>query len=341
MTGPAQGIHDHPQLKLGKRPPKRARALRLAQFVDIAAAAAAPTYPIVDDNFQTFVAAGRTFGLYRNDAFGVCGPTMIANSRRLATFGAGAYEEPSQEDVFDLYRRSGNPDFDPATGTDDNGVDNQTMLEEAHRNGIGGVKCLAFASVDHTDLDEMRAAINRFDFLCTGVNLDIAQQGQSNGASPVWSYVKGSPSWGGHDVLTAKYTSDPARDAECVSWAQFIDMTDEFVLQQLDEAWVVIWPETYAKMTDVERRALAAAYEALTGRPFPVQPPAPAPVPPEPTPAPTPTPGPSFVDVDQQLADAARSWLSRRWHAPHERRALRVAMQDWLDMHYGANGGRF
>jgi hypothetical protein len=341
MTEPAEGIHGHPQLKLGKRPPKRAPALRLAQFVNTAEAAAAPTHPATDDNFQTFLQAGRTFGLYRNSEFGVCGPTMIANSRRLASFLAGTYEEPSQADVFDLYRRSGNPDFDPATGADDNGVDNQTMLEEVHRGGIGGRKCLAFASVDHTDMDEMRAAINRFDFLCTGVNLAVAQQSQSNGADPVWFYVKGSASWGGHDVLTAKYTSDPARDAECVSWAEFIDMTDEFVLQQLDEAWVIIWPETYDRMTAAERGALAAAYEALTGRPFPVQPPAPVPVPPEPTPAPTPAPDPAFVDVDQQLADTARSWLTRRWHTPSERRALRGALTDWLDMHYGDGQGRF
>jgi hypothetical protein len=61
----------------------------------------------------------------------------VANSRKLITRYLDAAEvSPSQNDVFDLHRRSGNPGFDPTLAAedpnqDDNGVDMQTMLEAA------------------------------------------------------------------------------------------------------------------------------------------------------------------------------------------------------------------
>jgi len=297
----------------------------MASFIDVAAAAATPVHPLTDDNYVTFTDAGQQFGLYGNDQFGVCGPTATANSVRLSSFLAGSYDEPTQDDVYDLYRRSGNPRFDPSTGADDNGVDNQTMLEAVLAGGIGGRKCLAFATVDHTDLDELRAAVNKFDFVLTGVNLQTAQQTQT-----VWDYVKSGP-WGGHDVLTGKYTSNPANDTQCVSWASFIGMSDPFLIQQMDEAWVIIWPHSYERLSDQEKADLASEYLALTGKDFPGEPI------PEPVPTPVP-PVPAPMDVDTQLADAAKVWLKHRWHTHAQTEGLRGALTDWLDVHYPSNG---
>jgi hypothetical protein len=73
-----------------------------------------------------------------------------------------------------------------------------------------------------------------------------------------------------------------------VTWAEVVGSTDAFWSHQVEEAYVVIWPEhlgTKAFLEGVDRQALASDFQALTGRPFPVQPaPTPVPVPPVPGP---------------------------------------------------------
>src|SRR6185295_14375671 len=104
-------------------------------------------------------------------------PVSVANSLKLITLtGDGTEISVTQNDVFDLYRRSGNPNFDPETGKDDNGVDMQTMLEALLKGGIGGRTPLAFAKVDAHNLDEVRAAIAYFGCVLFGVDLQVAQQ---------------------------------------------------------------------------------------------------------------------------------------------------------------------
>ena len=277
---------------LGRRPPKHAPALRLANVLT----GKIPDHPPAADHF----ALVGDWGLYSNDRYGVCGPTSVANQRKLVSRYLGGVEQsPTLADVYDLYRRSGNPDFDPATGAGDNGVVMQTMLEALLAGGIGGVKPIAFASVDPRDLDELRAAIAIFGSLLLGVDLQVAQETQTDRG--LWDYRR-TPEWGGHAVLCGRYvdTSPDRGDRTAViTWAQVVDTTNAFLQHQLEEAWVVIWPEhlgTVAFQEGVDQAALAAAFEALTGRPFP---------------APVPTPVPAG-DADAALAQAMRTWLAAK-----------------------------
>jgi hypothetical protein len=115
-------------------------------------------------------------------------------------------------------------------------------------------------------------------------------------------------------------------DLSGISWGERVGMTDEFCGRQLEEACVVIWPEMLGTTEfehGVDLSALAADYEALTGRPSPSLPtpdPEPVPVPtPVPAPVPVPTPGPTPRPVptsDEQFrADlsafvaSAQAWL--------------------------------
>jgi hypothetical protein len=294
------------QRALGRRAPKNAPALKLGNFLT----GTIPVHPVSVDHFAEVA----DWGLYGNDRFGVCGPTSVANQRKLITRYLGGVEQsPSQDDVFDLYRRSGNPNFDPATGVDDNGVDMQTMLEAVHAGGIGGTKCLGFAKVDVTNLDEMRAAIAIFGSLLLGVNLEVAQQAQKR----LWDYAPSSE-WGGHAVLNGRYTSaKTGADLAVVTWAEVVGLTDAFELHQVEEAWVVIWPEhlgTTEFEQAVDQAALAADYLALTGRPFP-----------EPAPGPVPVPADA---ADRALAQVLRPWVTKR-HVGENRRVANVA-KTWL-----------
>ncbi len=299
----------HPGRRLGRRPPKRAPALRLGPLLT----GRTPTHPTTADNLG-HVAAWELGG---NDQFGTCGPTSVANVRRqVVTYLAFGAPFPSLNDVFDLYRRSGNPRFDPALAPDDprqddNGVDMQTMLEALLAGGIGGHKPLAFAQVDHSNIDELRAAIDIFGGLLYGVTLEMAQRTQTD--TGLWDY-RASPEWGGHAILAGRYTSSPrGEDIAVVTWAAVVGTTDAFEQRQLDEAWVVIWPEhltSAAFQQGVDLAALAAAFADLTGRPFPtVDPPAPAP---SPSPAPDKGPLAELAALWRKEVSAVEAWLKAR-----------------------------
>jgi hypothetical protein len=271
-------------LKLGLQPPDSSMpALMLGDFLT----GAVPAHPANADYLSNI-----QFGMYANDQFGVCGPTSVCNSRREITARLkGQMVAPSQEDCFDLYRRSGNPNFDPSTGTDDNGVNMQVMLQAVLSGGIAGVKCLGFAKVDTSNLNELQAAVAIFGFLLYGVNLQTAQQSQTN--SGVWDY-RPSGQWGGHAILGGAYVPN---DLEVITWAQRVKMTARFIQKQMSEAWAVIWPEHLTDkgfLAGVDLNAFANAWQAITGKKFPVVVPPPAPTP---TPTPTPT-GNGVLTID-------------------------------------------
>jgi hypothetical protein len=322
----------HPTRKLGKRPPKNAAALRAARFLT----GAIPAHPASVDHFNAI----SDWGLYGNDQYGNCGPTSVANQRKLITRYLGAAEHsPSQDDVFALYKASGNPAFDPKDpgGPGDAGVDMQTMCEALVAAGIGGVKALGFAKVDVSNVDEVRAAIAAFGSVLFGVDLETAQQAQTDRG--LWDYSR-SAEWGGHAILGGRYTSaKTGEDLAVVTWAEVVGLTDLFEQHQVQEAWLVIWPEHIGSaefQAGVDMAALARDYFALTGRtfPVPVAPPAPAPVPAPPatppTPAPVPAPGPAPVvtPADEDFAAVLHPWVIER-HVAENRRVAEAA-KTWL-----------
>lgn len=268
--------------KLGRRQPKRAPALKFSQLLT----GIIPDHPGAVDHFAKVT----DWGLYANDQYGDCGPVSVANSRKLITAYLGNQEEsPSQDDVFDLYRRSGNPNFNPATGDGDNGVDMQTMLEACQSGGIGGKKLVAFASVDYTNVEEMKAATALFGVILLGVNLQYAQQSQTDAG--LWDYHPSMP-WGGHAIPAGLYTGANGllADMKVISWAKVVGTTDRFISHQLGEAWVPIWQEnltTKQFLEGIDLGKLADAYLALTGKVLPIQP---LPIPPSPSPTPVPVP---------------------------------------------------
>jgi hypothetical protein len=238
--------------------------------------------------------------MYGNNKFSDCGPTEVANDRRhiVHFYGADAVGGiPTQDDVYDLYRRSGNPNFDPNKepwdpGQQDNGVNMQDMLNEVRKNGIGGVKCVAFAEVNVRNPDELRTAIAIFGGLHYGVDLKVAQQAQTT----LWNYVANQDDWGGHAIFGGAYIKANGI-WKFFTWAQTVAMTDAFRAQQLEEAWVVVWPEHLKSqhfLANIDIAALADAFHQLTGQTLPL-----------PTPAPSPAPAPATDNPFQAVVDDA------------------------------------
>lgn len=269
--------------KFGRRPPKKAPALRFSSFFT----GVVPTHP----KYVDYLSSLANWLMLGNDQYGDCVAVAWANITRLFThFLAPVDEYPSQSEVFDVYRTQ-NPNFP----NDDNGMDIQTLLEYLHTNGgPDGRKLVAFAKVDTTRPDEVEAAIAifggvMFGFLVRENNMAEFDSGNS------WTYDPSQPVLGGHAVVVGGY--DDAMGYRFVTWAEetSFDAT-YFNSPDIEEAWVMIFPEhlgTKAFQQGVDLAALAADYQALTGDVLPV------PVPPTPTPTPTPTPvpGPSILQV--------------------------------------------
>ena len=225
-----------------------------------------------------------------------CVAVTYANVRRLVTATLATENYPTQDQVWQVYRTQ-NPDFDPGGDPNvngpgspvDGGMDVQTLLEYLHKTGgPDGVKAVAFAAVDPRNADEVKAAIAIFGYVWTGITVTAANMNEFEAGQP-WDYVPGSPSQGGHSIITAGYGPPAAGplggDERFITWASESSFTDRFWTHRVDECWVAIWPEHLGSkefLAGVDLTALAADYQAVTGRQLPL----PSPVPPSPTPGP-------------------------------------------------------
>jgi hypothetical protein len=267
---------------LGKRPPKRAAAVQVADFfLPAAAGARLPAFPDRD------LPPGFSFPMDHNDVCGIC--VVAGLDHALETiYGSLGVERTNWTDqqLLDFYRTQ-NPTFTKWSqgGTSaDGGMDIQTFLEYLVQQG----EIVAFGALDYTDEALLKAATYVGLAIVTGETLQVAQKNQAT-----WDYVAGSPDWGGHCTTTVAYQASPD-EQDVVSWGAVYPVTQEFVSHQIEEAWFVL---TKAHLDHPNFRdnfdlaGFAAAVSELTGGKVvvPVPPVPPVPVPPVPVP-PVPVP---------------------------------------------------
>ncbi len=299
----ATGVHEHRQLKLGVRPGDPARpALKLRSFVR-----QLPEHPIGVDDLD-----GVAFALDRNDEFGTCVPTAVDNYRRMVTqILTGTRVDTAWAEVVTWYRTQ-NPGFDPSLPEgdprqEDGGMVVQRLLEHLVR--VGGI--LGFARVDPADEEEVKAALYLFLGVLNGLDLQVAQQEQTDLGR--WDYVGSGPgaaTWGGHATLSGAYSPSEWSAETNITWAKKVEMTGSFLRRRRSEAYVLIFPE-HAQHPEFrsgfDLSEFARAFTDITGRPFPVVPP-----------APTDGGGAPFLDADPRVAsrvdqEAAEAGQTRTW----------------------------
>ena len=237
-----------------------------------------------------------------NDTKGDCVAVTWANTRRLVTATLSTEHYPSLSDVMRIYATQ-NP------GGTDNGMVIQDLLGWLTKNaGPDAAKAVGFAKVDHTNPDEVKAAIAVFGSVWTGIAVLQANENEFDAGQP-WDYVSGSPDVGGHSVIVGGYGPPQGGplggDERFITWAAETSFTDEFWQREVDECWAVIWPEHLGSaefMAGMDLATFSADYAAITGRPFPV----PVPLPPPPVPVP---PVPDIATpADVALAHALGQW---------------------------------
>jgi hypothetical protein len=264
----AVGVQDHPTLKLGLRPGDPDRPVIKFSAIRTGLQTGIPIQvPGIVDNTR-----GITYGLDGNDKYGVCGPTSVDNLLRTISYNlTGTQVSQTQATIFKWYK-SQNPDFNPKTGAGDNGVDLQLLLEYLVKQEV----IMAFAAVDKDSDDEIREATYLFLGLILGVDLETAQQAQTETGE--WTYQK-SAEWGGHAIMQPAFEGDTE---DVITWAERVKMSPSFIKKQRQQVFVVITADHLAHPAfreGVNLDILKSEYERLTGRPFQLPTPAePAPL---------------------------------------------------------------
>lgn len=312
--------------KYGRRPPKRAPALKLAPHLT----GVVPTVPPSEDYLAALNGGWQMLGNGPDpanaaagvppDGAGDCVAVTWANLRRLFSTTLGPKPVyPSLPSVVEVYKTQ-NPGFPDQ----DDGMDEQTLLEWLVKNPApDGSQLVAFAQVDHANPAEVKAAIAIFGGLMLGITVQAANEDEFSQNQP-WDFSPSSPDEGGHGVLCGGYGPGGAGplggDEKFISWGAETSFTDAFWANKVEEAWVLIYPEhlgTRAFLEGVNRDTFAEDYQALTGKTLPIAP----------TPVPTPTP-PVDADPDDVMLWAQTQFWAGERHVGANRRAA-LAVEGW------------
>jgi hypothetical protein len=235
--------------------------------------------------------AGWKMNLGGNDKYGDCGPVSAANHLQMnRKFLLGQDSFIGLPPILDLYSRSTRPPFNPQTGANDNGVVMSDLLEAMRAGGLDGDRVVAYVSLADKSDASIQAAINEFGGVLFAVDLQTAQQRQTD--QGYWDYQR-SGQWGGHAILCGKYDRGTGR-MSVATWGKEVFTTPNFRRYQLSEVWLPLWESSWKAgkyfADGLDTAQIAKDWEALGGAPLPK--------PPEPKPDPKPVdPGKFTGDV--------------------------------------------
>jgi hypothetical protein len=254
-------------LRLGRIKPAEPPKLRLAKYLDEAVVLPA-TPPTAD-----FYSAVPAWPMYENDSLGDCTCAAPGHMVQAWSAAAGAMKTMDDADVVRMYWETGDPaaDSGSAGGPTDTGRNEMSVLDYWRKQGIGAGqtwvdKITAYAGVEASNLDLVKAAIALFGGVYIGVALPLTAQGQS-----VWDVVdepgRDEPgSWGGHAVNIVGYDED---EFVLVTWGGLMRMTVAFFEKYVDEVYAVLSPDFLGgeghSPAGFDLVALEADLSALTG----------------------------------------------------------------------------
>jgi hypothetical protein len=122
------------------------------------------------------------------------------------------------------------------TGGQDTGLDEHTVLQTWHTQGLFRRKIAGYAPVEPTDLIGLHQAIAFYGGAMLGIQCPASAQEQFQAGEP-WTYVPGSPVEGGHCIVALGYTQTSLL---CATWGGIAEVTAGFWAHFGDEAWAVL-----------------------------------------------------------------------------------------------------
>jgi hypothetical protein len=262
-------------------------------------------------------------GLYKNDTEGDCGPTSACNITRTVTkYETGTQVSPAQTACDALYSASTAPPFDPATGANDNGVDNPTMYGAWLDVGLGdGIeKPICYGQLANLSDASIALALDVFGAATMAVDLETAQQAQSDAPDATgkitWDYKK-TGEWGGHDICLHSISKKAGSLVGAWSWAEWAWLTANFRKHQMIEIFLPVFASVVA--TDkfdalIDRDALDSDLFNLTNTYLPSSP----------APASGLTLAVTDPDVVQHITKVSKSTTPDAWATKHFRSYFNV-----------------
>lgn len=240
---------DHSQMKLGRKAVKKdPRTLKLAHYL---AQTVLPQAPAAID----WGASISDWGMMANDRYGDCTCAGVGHMVRLWNEKNGNSVTIPDSTILELYSLVTGEEgaaFDVNTGANDNGCAEIDVLNAFRNAGLAAApegvhKINAYASVDPSKVDLLRAAIWLFGGTYIGIALPLSAQSQDvwDVASPADLSGNNEPgSWGGHCVILTGYDAD---GLTCITWGAPKRLTWRWLAAYCDEAYALLSGEWLAK----------------------------------------------------------------------------------------------
>lgn len=217
--------------KLGKLPPKQnARTLKLSTYLGERMPPPPP-----NKVWREYKVPPDAWGMYANDRIGDCTCAAIAHMLMLVTAHTGKMVVPTEDEVIKAY--SAISGFDPVSGMNDNGAAITDVLEFWRSVGIAGHKILAWAQIDHTNIQQVKQAIWLFGGIDIGVNLPVSAMEQLDSGQS-WNVLQNDGGIdGGHSIPNFGYG---ALGTNCITWGARQGMSWGWFRSYVDECYAVI-----------------------------------------------------------------------------------------------------
>lgn len=220
---------DHSLMKLGKHKPRHdSRVPRLSRYLKVMPPPPAST---------SYAGKLTTLGMMANDNLGDCTCAAVGHAVQTWTSQASTEQTISDADIIALYERFG---YNPSNPASDQGAVEMDVLTSWLQNPVAGHSITAFASIDPTNLVEIKTAIYLMGVAYIGLSLPTSAQSQDIWDVPT-SETNTAPyqpgSWGGHAVAVVEYDET---GLTCITWGALKKMTWAFWNAYCDEAYAIL-----------------------------------------------------------------------------------------------------
>jgi hypothetical protein len=205
------------------------KAVLLAAYVAASAITYSPTV-----RWDQYVTPDE-WSILANDQVGDCVPAAGLHLRQTWAAVTGGTFTPTAEQALAVY--SGFSGYNPATGANDNGVDENQFCQSWVSTGLLGDKAAGTAQINWTNLDLLKFAIETFGGVLVGTQITQQCEDQFDAGQPWEDGWFFSPVKGLHGIPLLGFDETYFY---ANTWGRIQEITPQWVVRRFDEAHVIV-----------------------------------------------------------------------------------------------------